>query len=211
MCVCVCVCVCTRVCVRVCVCVCLLHERINGRHVCQCKVCKFANTHVHVGVLISWCSSCVYERERECVCVCVCVYLFSWHSLHERSRETWMCAGLTDREMGECRRGRMDGGERDEYWLISGKIDSQRIMGTFRLCVSFFLSLTFLAHLFLPSYATTTALEFLKWFIIWYAESWCVYIQESFTGNPFLSLCLIGRARAKYFLIHENYMKPNHI
>lgn len=81
-----------------------------------------------------------------CVCECVFpfVYLFSWHSLHQWSRETWMSARLTDREMGECRRGRMDGGERDEYWLISGKIDSQRIMEAFRLSrFSFFLVANF--------------------------------------------------------------------
>lgn len=44
----------------------------------------------------------------------------------------------------------------------------------------------------MPSHATKTALEFLKWFVIWYAESWCVYIQEWFLGNP---LCLFwGRS-----------------
>lgn len=104
-----------------------------------------------------------------CVCVFTFVYFFSRHSLHQCCRETWMSAGLTDREMGECRRGRMDGGERDEYWLISRKIDRQRIIAAFRLSLFFFFffffpSLTFPAHLFLPSYATKTALEFLKWF-----------------------------------------------
>lgn len=37
------------------------------------------------------------------------------HSRHDGSRETRMSAGLTDSEMGECRRGRMDGGASDEY------------------------------------------------------------------------------------------------
>lgn len=36
-------------------------------------------------------------------------------SLHQCGRETWMSAGLTDRKMVECRRGRMDGNEKDEY------------------------------------------------------------------------------------------------
>ena len=110
MCVCVCVCVCTRVCARVCVC--LLHERINGRHVCQCKVCKFANTHVHVGVLISWCSSCVYERERVCVCVCVLVFM---------TQPTW----AEQRNMDVCwidrsRDGRVQ--ERTDGWWREGWI-----------------------------------------------------------------------------------------
>lgn len=36
-------------------------------------------------------------------------------SLHQCGRETWMSAGLTDRKMVECRRGWMDGNEKDEY------------------------------------------------------------------------------------------------
>lgn len=151
----------------------------------------------------------VYACARVCVRVLTFVYLFSWHSLHQWSRETWMSAGLTDREMGECRRGRMDGGERDEYWLISGKIDSQRIMGAFRLCLFFFFSLlTFLAHLFLPSYATKTALEMIYYLIC--RILMCLYPRVIY-WKPFLSFCLMGQAGAKYFLIHENCMKPNHI
>ena len=98
------------------------------------------------------------------------------HSRHDGSRQTRMSAGLTDSEMGECRRGRMDGGARDEYWLISGEIDSWRRMGAFRRRLPG-------TPISLPSYAPPAAFESSEWFISRNAAAWCVYIWESFAGN----------------------------
>lgn len=38
----------------------------------------------------------------------------------------------------------------------------------------------------------------------------CLYLRVIY-WKLFPSFCRIGRARAKCFLIHENYMKPNHV
>lgn len=187
-----------------CVCVCAC----NVAYMCVliADECKFANTPVHVGALVSWCSLCV----RVSVCVFPFVYLFSWHSLNQWSSETWMSAGLTGREMGECRRGRMDGGERDEYWLISRKIDSQRIMGAFRL--SFFFPVANFPGT--PIFALLRY-EDCSWILEMIYCLICRILMCLYPGviywKPLLSLCLIGQAREKYSLIHENCMKPNHI
>lgn len=152
-----------------------------------------------------------------CVCVFTFVYFFSRHSLHQCCRETWMSAGLTDREMGECRRGRMDGGERDEYWLISRKIDRQRIIAAFRLSLFFLLLLLFFPVANFPGAPIFALLRYkdcsriLEMILLSDMQNPGVFISKSNLLKPFVSLCLIGQARAKYFLMHENCMKPNHI